>query len=290
MINKNLSMKVLQLSVFVSMCFTALAAFSCSTNEDCQFHVYSRCSSGSCTSCTTYSHCSHISGADYCYTIDWFCHIPCSGNHNICKNTLTYCNTNMSPPYCRMCINDGVCSDLYGPGAKCISAHGAAFCGLCTSNSECSDGKVCNSRFQCVPCTATNQCTSPLKCNTATGKCVECLSNSHCTNPASPICSSNICVPCTGPSQCPSPFKCNTASGRCVSCLDNSHCSNPTPVCSTTSYTFISCTATTQCSGSLKCSTATGRCEVCVDNSHCSNSNPVCSTSTYPIQRGHWKS
>ena len=268
-------MHSLSVIVLAALTFSVIAPFTCSTNNDCQFHIVSKCASGICISCSTDSDCSHINGANSCRTNSdiKYCHTACGQSDENCKVLLAVCGTGN---ICRRCNSDVECSDLYGSGAKCLIYEEIRYCGFCQTNSECTDGKICNERFQCVPCTDSSQCTSPQICDL--GRCKSCLSNSNCSG-NKPICNTDVgaCRACINNNECPGSLKCNTGSGECVECLSNTDCpSENQPICR--SNTCQACLEDSECS-TKRCNLDSGKCVDCLEDSDCTDPyQPVCNS------------
>lgn len=75
----------------------------------------------------------------------------------------------------------------------------------CTSNSNCTGGKVCKtSTGVCVACLTDSNCTGGQTCNTTTNVCesTPCTTDANCTNPALPSCVSGTCRQCTTSADC----------------------------------------------------------------------------------------
>lgn len=71
----------------------------------------------------------------------------------------------------------------------------------CTTTSECTAPKVCNTSAQrCVDCTTKDQCTGAFPfCRSETNTCVKCLTSPDCGGGANTTCSGNICCNSTPP-------------------------------------------------------------------------------------------
>jgi len=128
----------------------------------------------------------------------------------------------------------------------------------CTSNANCTGGKVCNTTTGvCVTCLTDSQCSgSTPKCKTSTGTCVGCNVNSDCG--AGLVCnsSSNTCVggPCTTGADCTSAGFPVCVTGTCRQCSTNVNCSSNTiyssqgkNTCNLANFTCVQCDIPADC-------------------------------------------
>lgn len=121
----------------------------------------------------------------------------------------------------------------------------------CKSNSECTEGRVCDTKTgKCHICTANSQCSTGQICSV--GKCIAapntCTTNSDCTG--GQACVGGQCKPCASSAQCSSGQIC--VSGKCQApmCTSNSQCVGG-QVCS--NGLCQACTASSQCTGGQVC-------------------------------------
>lgn len=179
----------------------------------------------------------------------------------------------------------------------------------CTSNSDCTGGKLCNAvTGNCVGCFNDTNCSgSTPVCDLSTATCVEgCLSNSDCSG-ATPKCniSTKTCeAGCVSNTDCPieTPI-CKTDDSTCVKCIfntdctgisevcsngdcvpgcfSNADCSFPTPACDLNTNLCVNCVSSADCFPSAPaCDLATQSCVECTSNANCGGSTPLCRPAT----------
>ena len=222
----------------VEGCNFSNCVYGCSTDCDCPFSTLTCGGSGYCVpgvnrGCSSPGSCDQdCAAAGY----EGYEHYGITPGYCMVHNILGtypdgYCPTNSvmplgshtpafdhdCPVYPRIGISWCCCN---GPMGNCTSdaqCTGGKVCNLvtnrcvqCNTNAECSAGQFCTNN-QCGGCTTDSQC-SPNICNPVTGGCVQCNSNTDCSG--GQVCLSNTCQPCTSDAQCGGGFTCQ--SGSCV--------------------------------------------------------------------------
>lgn len=149
----------------------------------------------------------------------------------------------------------------------------------CTSNADCSSGKVCDrASGSCVAaptvCTSNSDCANAAggktTCDLTSGACVECNVASDCTGSAQCTNHSCVAVPtCKNSLDCPTGQVCDTTTSHCVACVQSGDCKTG-EVCAA-NVCRATCTSDKTCTplGQL-CDTTSGHCADCLSDSDCS--------------------
>jgi len=260
--------------------------FPCDSNSDCIYHIWSKCVSNQCTSCSVKSDCSHLPnlGSTQYSCVNSvegvkFCQVICEANPTICLDTRTFCDFNYSTPYCKRCREHEDCHDLYGPASFCIPYENTTFCGICTNNSNCTNGQVCT-KYSCGPCQQSSECDPDMPCiNGACG----CTSDLNCTDTIKNRCDLNTkkcTTSCIDDAECQDdPLKpfCSLSTGECVGCDNIIHSCSPGLTCTNSICVGNECLSSGDCnSNPMKpiCNTRNQLCYACQNNTECQNKDP----------------
>lgn len=170
------------------------------------------------------------------------------------------------------CVTDAGCPKGYGCQAiggvaekQCVARSGSCeSLGLCSKDSECPIGQVCNEGSRtCAPgCTEDGQCQNGQVCVQA--RCVPpCANDDACTAPAT--CQGGKCkVPgaCEKASDCPTPETyCSRESGTCVAgCQEDLNCQDAAKKCEGGVCVAKGCEHNFECAFGKVCEKSTGAC------------------------------
>ena len=171
-----------------------------------------------------------------------------------------------------------------GTGNYC---NGAALCAPCTSSYFCGPScapcsgstPICATSgglAHCVQCTRDADCSSGMKCNTATNECQECNLDADC--PRGRTCNGGKCELCSTTSQC---------AGVSCNCCPGPSTLKCAPLTPGAAPSCVECTQDSDCAQGLKCDAINGRCVERIpdcDTSercgplclHCPNERPFC--------------
>lgn len=194
---------------------TSYTCVECLADTDCTTVTASKCSSNTCTPCTSHSHCP----------------FP----------TTSRCSIALA--MCVECLSD---SDCGGTKPRCSTSTGA--CVQCLSNTDCfssaasSCSLVSPTANTCITCSQDQHCThiaGKNRCNTGLGECVECMENSDCPS----LYTSSQCDHTTNTCVNPSPSSCESNPTLCLG--------TDYPLCDTTNNRCRKCAGDPSCTSQL---------------------------------------
>ncbi len=227
----------------------------CNDDGDCPSGSVCDEPAAACVQCTDDAHCPNGQ--------------VCATDLNQCRE----CNADSNCPRGESCSNHA-CT----PCNTNDSCAGAS-CNCCPGNTQCA-APTPGASPTCVECTNDSQCADGKKCDTLNGRCVDTLAECNTADRCGPACvrcpgerpfclDGQVCVQCRNDLECGDGQFC--LSGECSSCTDDRHCGERCGACgkdapfcltdgTTAGSSCVQCRSDAECPGGT-CNTATHTCE-----------------------------
>jgi outer membrane exchange protein TraA len=177
------------------------------------------------------------------------------------------------------CARGESCSDYACTPCATKDSCAGASCNCCPGNTQCA-APTPGAPPSCVECTNDSQCADGKKCDTRNGRCVEAIAECNTDDSCGPACvrcpgerpfclDGQVCVECRNDLECGDGKFC--LSGQCASCTVDRHCGErcgacgkDAPFCLTNDTaagsSCVQCRSDAECPGGT-CNTATYTCE-----------------------------